>query len=478
MRSLGLILSLLLSLNLSALDVSIDHASFSTSDKSYVELYFHYVASTLEHETIPAQGLQARVASTILIKRNDEIVQFDKFELSGPINERKKDFQDIKRFFLEPGKYVISVEIIDQHNKLSIYNSNIDIEVSGIVEGIRLSDIQYMASIKKSDAESKLSKQGIQFEILPFDYLNSKFEMLHFYTEVYRGSSIEDLYLEYGIYSGYAGQEEKLVSKGTKRIGKEAIVPMLKSVDIADLPSGNYHLKVDVINRAKEILASANKNFQRNNPTVDIEILQESDDGFEVSFVHTIPKDRLDYYLKAHIPVVTSAALSGLNEVLKRGSDRNKRYFIYRHWSTKSKEHSAALFEKYMEVAGAIDKMYNSGFGYGFETDRGYIYLKYGRPTQSIAVDDEISAPPYEIWAYDRIPETGQNNVKFIFYNPNLAHNGFKLLHSTCRGENFNPAWEIELYRDAVTEDNGSTIDATSVKDNFNRNARRLFNDL
>jgi hypothetical protein len=84
---------------------------------------------------------------------------------------------------------------------------------------------------------------------------------------------------------------------------------------------------------------------------------------------------------------------------------------------------------------------------------------------------------PPEIWYYHSIPLTRQTNVRFLFYNPSLVHNDFRLLHSTCLGERMNPAWETELYKSVPNERIGNTIDATQVQENFNRNARRYFNE-
>ena len=73
---------------------------------------------------------------------------------------------------------------------------------------------------------------------------------------------------------------------------------------------------------------------------------------------------------------------------------------------------------------------------------------------------------------------TSQSNVKFIFYNPSLAAGDYILLHSTARGEVFNPRWEVELYRNAPGELQGNNyIDGTQMMDNFSRNARRVFRD-
>ena len=131
-----------------------------------------------------------------------------------------------------------------------------------------------------------------------------------------------------------------------------------------------------------------------------------------------------------------------------------------------------------MDVAKAVDKTYYSTVGYGFQTDRGYIFLKYGKPTNVLTVDDELDAPPYEIWFYNNLPVTSQTNVRFLFYNPSLAHNDFQLLHSTCLGEKSNLRWEVELYKSVPKEKEGNSTDATTVGPNWNRNARKYFEEF
>ena len=123
-------------------------------------------------------------------------------------------------------------------------------------------------------------------------------------------------------------------------------------------------------------------------------------------------------------------------------------------------------------------KKFNSGFRHGFETDRGYYYLKYGQPDDIELRDTEPSAPPYEVWVYYEFPTTNQNNVKFVFYNPSLAPGDFELLHSTAIGERNNPTWQRDLYREVPNEINSSDFFGDDgMLDNFNRNADRVFRD-
>ena len=133
-----------------------------------------------------------------------------------------------------------------------------------------------------------------------------------------------------------------------------------------------------------------------------------------------------------------------------------------------------------MEVARAVDNQFNSGLGHGFESDRGFIFLKYGRPTNLISVSDEPDAAPYEIWFYDQFPFTNQSDVKFLFYNPSYADGQYQLLHSNARGEINDPGWQIKLYqnidpRDIIGNDH---LNASEVRDGNNRNAARYFNDF
>ena len=154
-----------------------------------------------------------------------------------------------------------------------------------------------------------------------------------------------------------------------------------------------------------------------------------------------------------------------------------KRRFFLKHWAKKNPIMPEQAYDEYMMVAKVIDKTYGNGFGYGFETDRGRVFMKYGRPDDIVTVENEMNAPPYEVWIYYKMEKTQQSNVKFLFYNPNLIANGHRLLHTTCRGEIQNPRWKHELYKSAPGELIGNSVDGRDVKDNFNRRADQIFND-
>ena len=253
---------------------------------------------------------------------------------------------------------------------------------------------------------------------------------------------------------------------------------ILQTVDITGLSSGNYLLDVEVYDQVRNKLSSVEKAFIRSNPDADKEWAENSATFFESSFTHHMPPDSVRYALKAIAPKVSQIQTPVLNFLLEKGEPDNQRRFLHQYWVETNPVAPEQSYIEYMRLAYAVDKQYHSAFGYGFETDRGYILLKYGFPDDIIAVDDEPSAPPYEIWFYNNFPVTSQSDVRFLFYNPSLAGGDYKLLHSTAIGEVQNARWQIQLYNDALSEQEaGDFINARGVRDNVNRRAVEYFED-
>jgi GWxTD domain-containing protein len=263
-----------------------------------------------------------------------------------------------------------------------------------------------------------------------------------------------------------------------KKIGKNYTEPTLLYFPVNSLRSGDYHILVNIINKEKKSMASRKINFVKSNPIADIAFMENFNEFLENSFVQQIKADELDYVLKAHLPITDQHQVATLTELIKSDKTKSQRQFLFQYWKSKAGTNPGEAYKSYMEVAKAVDKMFYSNVGFGFQSDRGYIFLKYGKPTNVVTIDTETDAVPYEIWYYNYIAQSRQTNVRFLFYNPSLVHNDFKLLHSTCIGEKVNPAWEVELYKSVPAERLGNAIDATKVGENWNRNARRYFNDF
>lgn len=462
-----------------AVDVSISHAGFKGDKENYIEFYFYVVGSSMKQMQIDSVNSQGTLEVTTLFKINGNIAQFDKFLLKSPPSLSPVNFYEMRRYALQNGVYDIEVHFNDVNNPSdsATYKSMAIIEFSAL--SLRQSDISLLSGYTPDSSENKFTKNGYRLEILPFQYYDRSHANLIFYNEIYNTDQFigEDFLLSYSIEKTSMTENGKLMTIAHKRKKPAPFIPNLLALDITNLESGNYRLKVSVRNRNNDLLSEKETFFQRSNPLMNNTLDTITQDALSKEFVSQLTPQELRFGLKA-IAMQLSSDEAGVFKTMMASSDSTaQQRYLLRYWAKKNPTLPEQAYDEYMMVAKAVDKSYNSGLGYGFETDRGRIFMKYGRPDDIVSVENEMNAPPYEVWVYYSLEKTQQTNVKFLFYNPNLMVNGHRLLHTTCRGELQNPRWKHELYKSAPNELIGNNVDGRDVQQNFNRRAEQIFND-
>lgn len=479
-KSITLLLGLLLSVSAWALDASLSYATFKNGDQRYIEVYLHIAGKSVATAAVNDSMQQAGVDVLILFQQDDKVVKYDKYVLNGPVARRSLDFVDLRRYALADGLYKVVVKITDVNRPDNTKEYAADLKVDYAGEGLQQSDLQLLAAVhKEANAGSPFVKNGFYLEPLPYNYYGRNASTLAFYNEIYNADKAiaDDFVVSYFIEKEANGKAETVLI-GHKRQTAASVIPLLIQMDISTLESGNYTLVVEVRNRMKALLGKKTLFFQRSNPFLNQEKIDLAEVNLNEEFVGKLNPEELEYSLRALTPLLPQTDVEVVNLMLKNDSINAQRMYLMSYWLQRSPTAPQIAYEKYMEVAKAVDKQFNSGFRHGFETDRGYVYLKYGQPSDMERRENENSAPPYEIWSYNEIKRTRQNNVRFVFYNPSLAPEDFVLLHSDVIGEISNPQWMRELYRDAPNDIDGDNyFDGTGVKDNFNRNAGRVIKD-
>lgn len=459
---------------------SIHTARFEQDGSHYLELYLGVPAKDVHFKKNDKGLFQGEVETILLIEKEGELISGDKYLLSSPEDLEMSDFWDIKRIPLDPGLYDLSIEMTDVIDSSNTFGFKKQIKIDSLINNVRLSDLVFCSTLSATEGLA-FAKYNFQYEMLPYDIVSNKQKSLWLFSEIYglEHISLKDYAIHYKVYDAFSYSGGDLVLEGyKKKTNAQKAEIFVQEIDVEKLLSGNYHVCIDIITPEREVICSRTKDFSILHPEQDL-ITQAYDDSyFETSFVQKLDDKELDYGLKAIMPQIPQNNIPILENVLKEGSDKSRRYFLYSYYSGLSQEHPELHYEQYMKIATAVDKTFSNNVGFGFETDRGFIFLKYGKPDDMIQVDQEPSAPPYEIWVYNEIPQTLQRNIKFLFYNPSLAGNDFQLLHSTCRGEVNNPNWETDLYGDALNEIPANRIDNKQVGDGYYRNARRYFTDF
>lgn len=460
-----------------ALEVSVSSLIFFQGE-SYLELYTRVMGNSVQFVSTDTNLTQSSVELMVLIKSGAKIKMADKYNLQSPILKTSADYYDMRRFKLGEGSYSIELQYVDLNNISDTLTYTETITVTKPTKGGYCSDVLLMNDLSIEQGAYAFEKGGFSFEPLTYNLFDTKQNTFYFYTEFYQlDKTTEPLYCKY-----YIMNEETLmpqIKPAYKQLITEENFAFVESFDISHIESGNYVFIIEIVDKEKNVSFYKEERFAVYHPLTDYKSTYESDSEFRTSFVQLLDEGEVNYALKAIFPRVGNNKTGILNDVIWGNDLKVKRYFLYDYWSQYSLTNSKDVYDKYMEVARAIDLKFANNVGHGFETDRGYVFLKYGKPDDYIAVEDEPSAPPYEIWVYNHLKETNQTNVKFLFHNPSLVTNDFTLLHSTCRGEISNPRWELELYKDDnVSAPTDNRVDASQSGDGYHRNARRYFTDL
>ena len=463
-----------------ALDVSVSTAIFDTEEQSYVELQFHFVGKTMrfkmKEDTL---HWQASANITILFKQGEKIVQFDKYQLNGPVSSKPQNFFDLKRYALSQGDYNVEITIEDVWNAANKKNISLPLAIHFDKNTLQQSDIQLIKKFEKDTANSPLAKNGYIMQGLPFEFCDKNTERLIVYNEVYNSKKVlnEDFSVTYAIYDERNGMASLPVFTQYKKLSPSAKNVLFSQLDVTKIPSGNYFLSVEIRNKNKELLSQKKVNFQRSNPYLNLSLDGLDKDILKEEFVEKLTADTLRYSLKAIFCKANGDEGKILNEVIKANDAPTMRLNLFRYWVKKSPNNPEKAYNDYMKIARAVDRTYRSGFGYGFETDRGYVFMKYGRPDD---ITSQISSPDaagYEVWSFNDFPLTKQTNVKFLFWDGDGSGN-MRILHSNALGEISDRNWKTKLYRNSRNQWTNDGFDPTDVQDNVGRNAGRILEDF
>ncbi len=462
-----------------AIDVSVSCLGYY-QDGPYIEIYSRIIGGTTQFLSVSEEDslLNSSVEFLVVIKdERNQIKLAEKYQVNSPESIRVIDYWDLRRFRLDPGIYNMELQYVDLNQTQDTFLHREKIRLTDFAEPLVLSDVLLLNEVSMESNKLAFSKASFSFEPLIFESFGPDNNQLYFFAELYGADGVEqDIYYMY-----YVMEASTLIPKtqpGFKKISKTKNPVAFENFEIENLESGNYTFVLEVVNKEKATLTRRERPFTVYHPYTDYAVQYNGDSKFETSFVQTMDDGELNYNLKAIFPLVPNTQNAILNDLVWSDNIDAKKYFLYNFWTTRSQGNAKEVFDKYMEVARAVDRKFTATLGHGFETDRGYMFLKYGRPDDLIEVLDEPSAPPYEIWIYNHLPETNQTGVKFLFYNIGLAPNDYRLLHSNCRGELQNPRWEVELYKaDRFAPADSDHLTGTTVNDAINRNARRYFSD-
>ncbi|MDI1355579.1 MAG: GWxTD domain-containing protein [bacterium] len=418
------------------------------------------------------------------------LVKANKYNLIGPEFQRGStapSFIDNQRYSLPNGNYSVELTISDNYspslNSMTVYDR---VSISYSDKLLQSSGVQALESFSVSTAVGPLTKSG--YDLVPYttNYYPESVTKLSFYLESYNAATVlgEKAPFVYSYYLEMAENGKKLSDYGAFRKQVSAEVnPLLGRFDISKLGTGDYNLVVELID-AKNVMQLRTKYFfQRLNRMVDVTALQGlSEIQLKAAyFGHCNNADTLKMFVECLWPIADGVDKERIiNQSVKKDPELMKN-FVVDFWQRRSADTADPLkmWASYYQSVQEVMVLFKCGKQKGYYTDRGRVYLQYGKPSQRAERPNEQNTFPYEIWQYYRTTDAtnGQffSNRKFVFVNKMLGDDCYKLIHSDMRGEINNPRWQFELTR--RNNDGLSNPDNTTPAGTENNQFNDLFSN-
>lgn len=458
------------------------------NSKPYLETSLTISGNSVKFSPVSG-GKQASVNISWRILKGAELVKSSNYNLMSPTvtdTLHLPSFIDNQRFSLDNGIYDLELVIADNAfpDKKTTHKQKIIIDIKR-EKKIYASDIQVLESFSKASTQGALTKNG--YDLVPYNinYYPKKQNALKFYFETYNVDSVLGKQSKF-LYSYYVESEENLRKVGflngyQKQIAQK-INPLLAQFDITPLPSGNYNLVIEIKDTANKIQIQKKWFFQRQSdaPQIPDDVANKDIKTIEDFFNSFQSTDSLKQFVECLWPRSTTKEREWQQaEIVKKDPNLLRNYAID-YWKKEAGDslNPLKIWITYYKQVLEANALLKCGKQKGYYTDRGRVYLQYGKPDQRNQVNSEPNTYPYEIWQYYRIYDkaTGRffTNKKFVFVNAAIADDCYKLIHSDVRGEIYDERWRFKLVNRSQQSQN---IDDTKPASTYGTNVDENFNN-
>lgn len=451
MRIVWLSILLALSLQGMAIDAYFNHTVFLDPEKgSYVEAHMLFRGESLRFVSV-GNGYQATVELTYIFEQNGEVKDYSKNLVKGPITPDSAtaivDFFDLQRFSLDPGTYDLFIKLRDANNPRDTGAILHQITVAAPDERAFFGGILFMDTVYPSGDRTTPLTRG-NMEMLPriSGYQGPDANKMKVYTELYQTEialgGAEDYIVTYDIIDTKTDKPLGNYRKLQRLKGSE-VEPLYQVWDISNLPTGNYLLKLEARNRFNEVLAAQSAIIQRQSIAKSADSMSVAD--INNTFVGKVHGEQLRDYVYCMRYQASTFEEKYIEENYQKADTLELKRFMYNFWRDRNPLDPEIEWKRYERKIKYVENEFGLGSRrrHACATDRGRVYLHYGKPNTRVQQQREPNALPYEIWHYYALPE--KQDAKFAFMDPSAVTNDYVLINSNVPGEIVDYAWYYRL---------------------------------
>lgn len=459
-----------------ALDAVVAHTLFYNDRNGKLmpalNIYWQINPNTLHYNTNSDKKIVAGIRTDITFFNDAGVFKRDQYILQtvprASINEiMQYPIIELRTYDLPEGIVRINIaltDVTDTNNRFAFKDS---INISPASGNPFYSGIEFLDTMYESSAQTKFSRDNKQ--LIPFctNFFDDNIKRLRYYAELYGMDKVPASNYPLVQTSAVSRNEHEgsysTLFKNDTFSSPASFAAVHGSFDLASLPSGNYYTRISLQNNAGDIIASSSLFFQRLNkhpyvPPVDTTIkkLTITDTGIQDVKVINLSKTFLAKYnlaqvkaiLKMMLPISDKGGKQAINGFLKKPDEVYMRYYIYNYFSALNPAEPGKAWKEFSTKITEVNKKFNTHAVPGYETERGFIYLRYGPPTDVITVENEQDSRPYEIWLYNVLTEQNgksRADAVFLFYKQDQILDDYRLLHSNVAGEVQNSQWRSAI---------------------------------
>ncbi|HEY7530049.1 MAG TPA: GWxTD domain-containing protein [Gemmatimonadota bacterium] len=443
---------------------------FGVEGKTLVEIYSRIPTAVLAFQEADGRW-EATLDFALAVRRGDEVVLEDSWTRTKTIGDRALlesshgYFVETHAFLVTPGSYRLEGAIRDASGREL---GRLDRTLEAPEENPPASDLLLASRILPDTAEAEpegydpLRKNRLVLNPNPGQvYSTGASPLVFFYLEF---ENVEDqpLPLERVLRFRAAGSEEVVKELRAAKTYQPGWTIDFGAVNVAGLPAGSYSLEVSWEAPAGGELPEPYQGLTRRENLVVVREARPTMAADAAAATATAPaagepatsvRDWYPNFTEAELDsvfVLLDVFFKDREEDIYDGlSVEGKRNFLNAFWARQDPTPGTpenAFREEIDERLTHIENNFRSPGQQGWETPRGRIYLKNGRPDRRVErVLETGFAAPYEIWIYYT---TG---YKYVFLDE-FRNRRYILLTTTDPEEEGRPDWQERLPVEAVQE--------------------------
>jgi GWxTD domain-containing protein len=448
----------------------------------YVENAIAFDCRSAVYKQFEPGKFKSTIEIQTIFRQNDKICAYSKIALDSPVVTDTTNldgaFIDQQRFSLPNGEYQMEISVTDLNSGDALPTETMTVEVDYPDNLPAISDILLFDSYTKAEKQKACTKSGFDFLPRVYPFYGANEDKLHFYAEIYNSDKLYDegkFLVSYYIETVESSNRMQSYSFN-KRFDVSKVNVLLNTIDIKDLPSGNYYLVVEMHDRSNTLICSNSWFFQRSNPTASFDMDDLAGVSIANTFVSNITEiDTLRKYIRYLDPVCTEMERDYSSNLVRTDDMKTMQQFLFNFWSKRFPMNPKQGFEDYLAAVRRVNMSFKTSSYPGYRTDRGYVFLKYGQPDKIMESPNEPGAYPYEIWHYYEVGN--QRNKRFVFMSKDSAANDYQLIHSDMVGEINNPRWQLEIYSRIYGQGYDQGVDQTEYEKGWGSHAGDLYNN-